>query len=369
MRTIIPGRRTVARAMTALVGGTAALGLFAPAVASASAVEGYSNMVQDAAVTALSTSEGIDRSAARHILRIQDTSVATLDRLSSELGTREVSGYLGAKGKPVVNVLGEKAAAQVRESGATAKIVSNSESELAAARHALAAAGVAHTTIATDPKTNRVVLTIAEAAPDGKVAKLLGIARQYDSTVRVERVDGAMRRAVYNGQAIRGGGTRCSAGFNVHAGGQNYIIDAGHCTSAVAQWDVGPSVDASFPGNDYGLIRNDTGHAPGAVTLWNGSAQAINSAERATVGQQVCKSGSTTQLTCGTVQATNVTVNYQVGAVHGLIKTSAYAQPGDSGGCLFSGSVGLGITSGIGGGSSYYQPVVEALNAYGMQLN
>ena len=369
MHTKLPGRRVLARTLTALLTGGAAVGLIAPATASASDIAGYSDPVQRSAVTALAGSEGIDRAAARHILRSQDNRIATLETIESKLGDREVSGFLNARGEPVVNVLGRQAAERVRQAGASARVVPNSEAELENVQEALADVEVAHTTISTDPKTNKVVLTIADAAPDSAVAELLDVAKRYDSRVRVAHVDGAIRRAIYNGQAIHGGGTRCSAGFNVHAGGQNYIIDAGHCTSAVSQWDVGPSLDASFPGNDYGLIRNDTGHAPGAVDLYNGTAQPINSVDYAYVGQQVCKSGSTTGLTCGTVQATGVTVNYSVGPVHGLIQTTAYAQPGDSGGCLFSGSVGLGITSGIGGGSSYYQPVVEAMRAYGVALN
>ncbi|MBE1494271.1 hypothetical protein H4696_001371 [Amycolatopsis lexingtonensis] len=52
-----------------------------------------------------------------------------------------------------------------------------------------------------------------------------------------------------------------------------------------------------------------------------------------------------------------------------LIQTNALVNPGDSGGCLFAGSVGLGITSGKGSGTSYCQPVGEALSAYGVSLN
>jgi len=52
-----------------------------------------------------------------------------------------------------------------------------------------------------------------------------------------------------------------------------------------------------------------------------------------------------------------------------LHQTNALVNPGDSGGCLFAGSVGLGITSGKGGGSSCFQPVGEVLSAYGVTLN
>lgn len=69
------------------------------------------------------------------------------------------------------------------------------------------------------------------------------------------------------------------------------------------------------------------------------------------------------------MQRLNVTVNYAEGSVYQLIQTNALANPGDSGGCLFSGSVGLGITSGKGSGTSYYQPIGEALSAYSVTLN
>jgi len=219
----------------------------------------------------------------------------------------------------------------------------------------------------TAPETNQVVLTVADAAKGTEA--LLAAAASLGDRVRVERVAGEMHTAIYNGEAITGGGTRCSVGFNTNRGGQNYILDAGHCTRAVSQWNVGPSQGSSFPGNDYGLIRNTTGSAPGAVTLWNGSTQRISSAGTATVGQRISKSGSTTHLTSGSVTRTNVTVNYAEGSVSQLIQTNALVNPGDSGGCLFAGSVGLGITSGKGSGTSFFQPVGEAMSAYGVSLN
>lgn len=92
-------------------------------------------------------------------------------------------------------------------------------------------------------------------------------------------------------------------------------------------------------------------------------------------GQSICKSGSTTGLTCGTVQATGVTVNYAEGAVYGMVQTNVCTQPGDSGGSWFSGSTAIGITSGgtVGacsqsGFQSFFQPVTEALSAYGVSL-
>ncbi|WP_116051593.1 S1 family peptidase [Amycolatopsis palatopharyngis] len=364
-------RRQVTRSAIAAVAGATALGFLAPTVAAAPAgVEGYSTEVQQAAVEAMSSSKGITETAALNVLRNQETSVKVLDAVTEQLGQQLAGSYLDAQGKPVVNVLTEAAAAEAGRAGATAKIVSRSAQQLDAAQDTLeAVAAVPHTSIGTDVQTNQVVVTVAEQAKGKALGTLLATANRLGDSVRVEHVAGGMSKAIYNGEAITGGGSRCSAGFNTNSGGTNYIVDAGHCTGAVSNWNVGPSVAASFPGNDYGLIRNTTGSAPGAVTLWNGSTQRISSAANAYVGQNICKSGSTTRLTCGTVQRTNVTVNYSQGAVYQLVQTSASVNSGDSGGCMFAGSTGLGITSGMGGGSSFFQPVVEALNAYGVRLN
>ncbi|MEQ0565446.1 S1 family peptidase [Amycolatopsis sp. NEAU-NG30] len=366
MRRTSPGHHILARSATTLV--AAAVAFVVPVSATATTIEGYSPTVQREAVASLAAEAGISESAAVALLRTQAASVETLHHVTAALGDRAAGGYLDAAAKPVVNVLDQAAADQVTAAGAQARLVKHSSAALANAQNALQALpAVTHTAIGLDPKTNQVVLTVADAAKGTEA--LLETARSLGDRVRVERVAGEMHTAIYNGEAITGGGIRCSVGFNTNRGGQNYIVDAGHCTRAVSQWNVGPSQGASFPGNDYGLIRNTTGSAPGAVTLWNGSAQPITSAGTATVGQRISKSGSTTHLTSGSVQRTNVTVNYAEGSVSQLIQTSALVNPGDSGGCLFAGSVGLGITSGKGGGSSYYQPVGEALSAYGVTLN
>jgi streptogrisin D len=360
-------RNLLARSATTLAAAAAVAG-FLTSPATAVTIDGYAPDVQRDAVASLAADAGISESAAVTFLRTQAASVETLHQVTAELGARTVDGYLDAAAKPVVNVLDQAAADRVAAAGAQARLVKHSSAALAGAQDALQALpSVAHTSIGLDPKTNQVVLTVADAARGTDA--LLKAASGLGDRVRVERVAGEMHAAIYNGEAITGGGTRCSAGFNTNRGGVNYIVDAGHCTRAVSTWNVGPSQGSSFPGNDYGLIRNNTGSAPGAVTLWNGSTQRISSAGTATVGQRISKSGSTTHLTSGSVTRTNVTVNYAEGSVSQLIQTNALVNPGDSGGCLFAGSVGLGITSGKGTGTSFFQPVGEALSAYGVSLN
>ncbi|WP_414938619.1 S1 family peptidase [Amycolatopsis sp. cmx-11-51] len=358
----------LARTATTLVAAAAVIGFLAPSTATATTIEGYSPTVQSEAVTSLASDAGISQAAAVDFLRAQTAAAETVQKVTASLGSRAADGYLDDSAKPVVNVLDQAAADQVTATGARARVVKHSSAALAGAQNALQALPtVAHTSIGLDPKSNQVVLTVSDAAKGSEA--LVKAAEALGDRVRVERTTGEMHTAIYNGEAITGGGTRCSVGFNTNKGGQNYILDAGHCTRAVSQWNVGPSQGASFPTNDYGLIRNTSGSGPGAVTLWNGSTQRIASAGSATVGQRISKSGSTTRLTSGSVQRLNVTVNYAEGSVYQLIQTNALVNPGDSGGCLFSGSIGLGITSGKGGGSSYFQPIGEALSAYSVTLN
>ena len=127
----------------------------------------------------------------------------------------------------------------------------------------------------------------------------------------------------------------------------------------------------SFPGNDYGLVQytNTSLAHPSAV-----GSQHITSAANPSVGQTVTRRGSTTGVHSGKVTALNQTVNYGNGdIVSGLIKTTVCAEPGDSGGPLYAGSTALGLTSGgsgdcTSGGTTFFQPVVEAMNAYGVTL-
>ena len=85
------------------------------------------------------------------------------------------------------------------------------------------------------------------------------------------------------------------------------------------------------------------------------------------------RSGSTTGVRSGWVTALNATVNYAEGSVSGLIRTTVCAEPGDSGGSLFAGTTALGLTSGgsgncSSGGTTYFQPVTEALSRYGVSV-
>jgi streptogrisin B len=195
----------------------------------------------------------------------------------------------------------------------------------------------------------------------------------------LERLDGRLRTLLSGGDGIYASGRRCSAGVNVRSGSTYYLVTAGHCTSGTTTWytssamttAVGPTTATTFPGDDYGLVRYTNPAVPHPGTI--GTAL-ITGTAAAYVGQSVCRRGATTAVRCGVVTALNATVNYGSGdVVSGLIKTNICAEPGDSGGPLFSGDKVIGILSGgsgncTTGGTTYYQPIQEVLNAYGLTL-
>ncbi|MER8267471.1 S1 family peptidase [Streptomyces griseus] len=305
----------------------------------------------------------------------------TLDR---DLGADAAGSYYDATAKTlVVNVVDEAGAEQVRQAGGKARIVENSLAELKSARGTLTEkATIPGTSWAVDPVSNKVLVT-ADSTVDGAAwKKLSAVVDGLGGKAELNRTAGEFTPLIAGGDAIWGSGSRCSLGFNVVKGGEPYFLTAGHCTESVTSWsdtqggsEIGANEGSSFPENDYGLVKytSDTAH-PSEVNLYDGSTQAITQAGDATVGQAVTRSGSTTQVHDGEVTALDATVNYGNGdIVNGLIQTTVCAEPGDSGGALFAGDTALGLTSGgsgdcSSGGTTFFQPVPEALAAYGAEI-
>ncbi|MEV0557309.1 MULTISPECIES: S1 family peptidase [unclassified Streptomyces] len=303
--------------------------------------------------------------------------------LGKDLGTDAAGTYYDAKAKSlVVNVLDKAAAETVESAGAKARIVENSLAELKGARTTLKQdATIPGTSWAVDPATNKVVVTADRTVKGAKMAQLTKVVDGLGAKAELKTTKGEFKPFIAGGDAITGGGGRCSLGFNVVKGGEPFFLTAGHCTEGITSWSdssgttIGENADSSFPDNDYGLVKYtaDVDH-PSEVNLYNGSAQEITGAAEATVGMEVTRSGSTTQVHDGSVTGLDATVNYGNGdIVNGLIQTDVCAEPGDSGGSLFSGSSAIGLTSGgsgdcTSGGETFFQPVTEALSATGTQI-
>ncbi|WP_030301872.1 S1 family peptidase [Streptomyces katrae] len=248
-----------------------------------------------------------------------------------------------------------------------------SSAQLETVDQAVLNADVGGTAWHVDQATGRVVVTADSTVSTAGLAKIRNAAGADAGALRIERTPGTFSRLLGAGDAIYGSGYRCSLGFNVVSGSTYYFLTAGHCGNVVKTWYansaqstlIGPTVGSTFPGSDYALVRYDNTSLSHAGGFTAGTAY---------VGEPVKRSGSTTGTKSGTVTALNATVHYSGGGtVRGMIQTNVCAEPGDSGGALYDGTKALGITSGGSGncstgGTTFYQPVPEALAKYKVSL-
>ncbi|CAL9346450.1 hypothetical protein SUDANB145_00375 [Streptomyces sp. enrichment culture] len=303
--------------------------------------------------------------------------------LVSRLGASRTAGHwIGADGRPVVAVTDAGAAAEVRRAGATAKLVTHSMRELKSATATLRSLPrVAGTAWTVDYRSNEVVVRGDSTVSTDDWSEVTDAAEEIGGFVRTERTGGAFTPRVSGAQPILSTAGRCSAGFNVTDGTDDFVLTAGHCGPTGSVWfadgrEVGATVAGSFPGDDFSLVRyadGDAGDGAEVVAVGDGKGVRITGTGEAAVGQRVFRSGSTSGLRDGRVTAVDATVNYPEGTVTGLIETDVCAESGDSGGPLFSEGVALGITSGgngdcASGGTTFFQPVSEALRSLGVRL-
>ncbi|GGJ84663.1 protease [Streptomyces camponoticapitis] len=312
-------------------------------------------------------------------------------RLSSQLGEDYAGAYYDTQKKQVVVNVADggdsDATARVRDAGAVARSVENSMGELRSATGTLTRdATIPGTAWAVDPRTNQILVT-ADTTVTGERWDTLEstVASLGDGMARIQKSAGEFKPFLEGGDAIFGGGSRCSLGFNVTTqDGTPGFLTAGHCGVAAEQWSeeqngapVGTVQAATFPGDgDFALVTYDdpATAAPSEVDLGDGQTLPIGQAGEAAVGLEVVRMGSTTGLADGSVTGLNATVNYAEGSVSGLIQTNVCAEPGDSGGPLFTADgTAIGLTSGgsgdcTSGGETFFQPVSTALAAVGAEI-
>ncbi|MER6166918.1 S1 family peptidase [Streptomyces violaceorubidus] len=335
-------------------------------------------------VTRAVASEPPDASAAPRTLA--RTASATGAALVSRLGTDRTAGHwIGADGRAVVAVTDAGAAEAVRRAGATARRVRHSMSELRSAASTLRAAPrVSGTAWAVDYRSNEVVVRGDRTVSGADWSRLAGVTEGVGAFVRMERTEGAFTTRLNGAEPILSTAGRCSAGFNVTDGTSDFILTAGHCGPTGSVWfghgrgdrQVGRTVAGSFPGDDFSLVEyanGEAGDGADVVAVGDGKGVRITGAGAAAVGQRVFRSGSTSGLREGRVTALDATVNYPEGTVTGLIETDVCAEPGDSGGPMFSEGIALGVTSGGSGdcdegGTTFFQPLPEAMDALGVRL-
>lgn len=250
-----------------------------------------------------------------------------------------------------------------------------SAGQLSAVSNAVNRSGVEGISWYVDAAAARVVVTADNSVSRTEIATLTSAVGADIGALQLKRTSGVFRPLLSAGDAIYGGRYRCSLGFNVVSGSTYYFLTAGHCGKLASTWYtnsshttlIGPTINYSFPGNDYALVRYDNASLshPGGFTVAD-----------AFLNESVTRKGSTTGTHTGTVTALNASVRYvghPGGTVSGLIQTNVCAEGGDSGGPLYDGTKALGLTSGgsgdcTSGGITYFQPVREAANAYSVTI-
>lgn len=372
-----------------LIGGWAAAGTL-PASAQETPVSAAADASAPASpglLDAMRRDLGLTRAEAEDRLAAERRATALAPQARKTAGSAYGGAWFDARsGTLTVAVTPDADATTVRalrESGATVRTVEHTERLLNTAKSRLdrldAPAGVASWSV--DPAANTVVVNVVEdRRADNDVRAFVRKARAAGPvTVRtVADAPSTFAAGTVGGDPYYTGNVRCSIGFSVHGG----FVTAGHCGGAGQQvrgWDgsyIGNFQGSSFPDNDYAWVNVGSGWWTVPVVLGWGtvSDQLVRGSAEAPVGASICRSGSTTHWHCGRVLAKNETVNYAQGSVHQMTKTSVCAEGGDSGGSFISGDQAQGVTSGgwgncSSGGETWFQPVNEILNRYGLTLH
>ncbi|PNS20542.1 hypothetical protein CAC42_5992 [Sphaceloma murrayae] len=337
---------------------------------------------------------GLDSEQAHARVARELSAVDKIEHLRTVAGASFAGAWVADNGNTInVAITDEALASEVTAAGATPAVVANSASRLdeakakldelvfapANAERKIVAPGAGVASWFVDVAANKVVLE----AVAGGMTKAKELAAQVGLTeaefeVREVAQMPTTFATIQGGLAyLNSGGGRCSIGFTVTTG----FVTAGHCgrtgtaVTTTSRASIGSFGGSVFPGSaDMAYVRTSSGNTlSGTINRYGQSTIAVAGSTVAAAGASICRSGSTTGVSCGTVQSFGATVNYAEGAVTGLTRTSVCAEPGDSGGSFYSGSQAQGVTSGGSGncqvgGTTYFQPVNEILSTYGLTL-
>ncbi|HEX6667037.1 MAG TPA: S1 family peptidase [Solirubrobacterales bacterium] len=266
-----------------------------------------------------------------------------------------------------------------------------------------------------DPRTNSVVVEVAEAATESQQSQVQSLAVWVDGPVevRAKKIDlfrvapaacalesKSCSAPLRGGVRIQSAGGVCTAAFKATSmSGDRFVLTAGHCAPGFPGWSatdpfgagatpIGPTTAAVFPEHDWAAIGAngsawDTSPWPSQVAVWGVDEQRPITEEGSSfVGEQVCHVGVTTGSNCGTVTGLGKTVPYGnqnkelIG--FGLNTTEVQGSSfcvisGDSGGPVLAGNTALGIISQRLPGDvcpnvGYYMEITEAADALGVKV-
>ncbi|MFF3645315.1 alpha-lytic protease prodomain-containing protein [Streptomyces sp. NPDC002564] len=354
-------------------------------------------------VRALAASLGVSEEAAVERLDRQDEQQTKLAGLAKR-GIAGDGAFFDASGRLTVNAADRAEAARVERAGLDARVPARGQSALdkvKAELDALAAKKVPSGVVAWSVDLAADKVTVKVNNDRGAAAQaFLARAAEHGSAVRIVRDQDKVeaKSAIYPGSKMTFNDTSqwCSVGYGARdRSGNQYLVSAGHCIVNTLRYE-GSAFAKGYKTRyalgtqsvDMGIATVNSGHSiTTSVGTWGqaGSNVAVKGSSRAASGAALCKSGATTGWTCGTVGSYNNTVTYVADngpdtVVSGLASSSVCVEGGDSGGAYISGNQAQGMTSGgpknqqcTGGvnsrGSSYFQPLDDALSYYGLTLN
>jgi streptogrisin D len=127
-------------------------------------------------------------------------------------------------------------------------------------------ASIPGTAWVTDP-SGRIIVSYDSTVTGAKWAALSSVTKRFGDRIQFEPIKGVLSKRINGGQAIYGGGFRCSLGFNVRSGTTYYFLTAGHCTNLASTWYanssqttvLGTRSGTSFPGK---RLRHRPLHQP-----------------------------------------------------------------------------------------------------------
>jgi streptogrisin C len=332
----------------------------------------------------------IDAATARRRVAAEAAAARAEATLVPALGTAYAGSWFDAsRGTLVVNITDPARARQVRDGGATPKVLPDGFSlaklhaikakldALAAATPPTAATTPAAAGVASwhvDPVSNRVIVTTIAGHRRGSLARTAaaaGEAVRFQTTSRPATSSADDWTFIDGGEGILSGSQRCSVGFNARLTypdlpgvSDPVVISAGHCSTGgstdVMGFGNSPNISVSLGRwwlrdltYDWGIIGSIhprwwqgawiSQHTPDDVPLH------VRGTQQRPIGSSICKSGVTTKITCGVIRARGESA-YQSDmrrTVFNLTRDTACAEKSDSGGPHYTPDIqaqGIGST-------------------------
>ncbi|OXM71713.1 S1 family peptidase [Amycolatopsis vastitatis] len=357
--------------------GAAATAVMATGALAATAVPASGqDLLNPDMVPAMQRDLGLTHDQALSRLQSEDVANKVTEGLSAALGDAFGGAtYNAATGKAHVETTNAALVGKIREAGAEAQVVKFSARQLDSTVSVLnageKAAPAAITGWGVDSATNRVTLSVLQGqrgAADAFLAKS-GVDKSAVTVVETSAQPSVYANIRGGDPYYIGGSARCSVGFSTTTG----FLSAGHCAALTGAGALTGSNGASlgswgrysFPTNDYSAVRTNSNWTP-LAQMNNGTA--VRGSSNAATGTSVCKAGSTTGWTCGTIGAKNQTVRYSEGTVYGMTATNVRSAAGDSGGGFIAGNSAQGLLSGGNTSVTYFFPIGAALSGTGTTL-